>query len=461
MDELVLYGCWRSSTSHRLQIGLRLKELTFQYVPVDLDQQEQNSTWYQAINPWGEVPSLVVNGKAWCQSLSILLQLDERYPSRGQALLPADSGRRRQCLELAELINSSLQPLLLPGRLRRPILEAGTSEGGQPLEPALNQGIRTYQQQALAQLNQRLMASPGPFCLGDQPCLADVLVIPQLEAAMRLGLDLNPFRRLSDLHCSCLRLEAFASAAPEQQPDAPRSTIHSGHPAAEPRRQQVLAHKEPGPALADYLSSVANAPIPGLELCRRQTLENFGVVASKMTALDGCLLLRWLCRTRAVRQVLEIGVFTGSSSLAILDGLPADGSLVAIDSEPRFTALAEHCWRQIGKREQVHLLIGDASDTLTKLRPGFDLIYVDADNHQYESYLELALPLLSPRGLMVFDNVLWRGRVVTPGNDASAIALDRLNRSLQQRSDLRSTVLTLSDGMALVELVQSPTIEDR
>jgi predicted O-methyltransferase YrrM len=179
---------------------------------------------------------------------------------------------------------------------------------------------------------------------------------------------------------------------------------------------------------------VANTPLPGLEDCRRQTLDHFGVVASKMTALDGCLLLRWLCQSRQPRRVLEIGVFTGSSSLAILDGLAAESELIAIDCEPRFTTLAEACWQRVGRRGQVHLQLGDARAVLP--------------------HLELTLPLLSPGGLLVFDNVLWRGRVTQPADDDSAIALDQLNRRLQADPNLRSTVLSLSDGIALVERLQ-------
>ncbi|MFM8259079.1 MAG: class I SAM-dependent methyltransferase [Vulcanococcus sp.] len=451
MDHLVLFGCWRSSSSHRLQIGLRLKQLPFSYRPVNLDQGEQQSDWYRAINPSGEVPALQVNGETWLESLSILEALEERYGPQGQPLLPTDPDARRRCRELCEAINSSLQPLLLPGRLRRPILEEAGPAHRDATAAALQAGIQRFQRQALEQLNRRLAVTPGPYCLGEQPSLADVMVVPQLEAAMRLGIDLNPYRRLSDLHSTCLRLEAFAAAAPERQADGPDAQA-----AAEraPQRQQLLAHKDPEPALAAYLCQVANTPIPGLEDCRRQTLEHFGVVASKMTALDGCLLLRWLCQSRQPRRVLEIGVFTGSSSLAILDGLAAEAELSAIDCEPRFTALAEACWQRVGRRGQVDLQLGDARALLPQLEPGFELIYVDGDNQHYLTYLDLTLPLLSPGGLLVFDNVLWRGRVTQPAADDSAIALDQLNRRLQADPNLRSTVLSLSDGMALVERLQ-------
>jgi maleylpyruvate isomerase len=450
MDDLVLHGCWRSSASHRLQIGLRLKQLPFRYVPVNLDRGEQNGEAFRAINPRGELPVLVVNGEPWFQSLSILEALEERHPRRGLPLLPDDLPLRRRCRELAEAINSSLQPLLLPARLRRPVLEATVEAGRTVVEKALAAGIRAYQRRGLDEIDRWLAGGPGPFCLGDEPTLADVLLVPQLEGALRLGIDLNPCARLLEVHAACMALPAFAEAEPTRMPDAPATGA-----APSDQRQGLLAHKDPRPALAHYLSEVANTPIPGLQDCRARTLQRFAVVASKMTSLDGCLLLRWLCRSRGVRRVLEIGVFTGSSSLAILDGLPPDGELVAIDCEPTFTAVAEPCWQAVGRRERVTLHLGDALTEMARLSPGFDLIYVDADNREYLRYLEAALPLLAPGGLLVFDNVLWRGRVVAPEGDPSAISLDRLNRELQQRPDLECTVLSLSDGLALVQRRQS------
>ena len=453
MASLQLYGCWRSSASHRLQIGLRLKQLPFSYHPVSLDQGEQHSDWYRALNPRAEVPTLLVDGDAWVQSLAILETLDETFGDQGQPLLPGNAKERRLCRAIAEQVNSSLQPLLLPARLRQPILKATATDAARnTCNAAIQAGVRTHQLQALELLNAWLGSLPGPCCLGPEPSLADVVVVPQLEAAMRLGIDLNPYKRLSDLHTHCLGLEPFAAAAPEQQPDAPdQTTLGSPSPSS------LLAHKEPGPELAAYLSHTTNQPIPGLEHSREHTLQNFGVVASKMTSLGGCLLLRWLCRSRGVRRALEVGVFTGSSSMALLDGLGPEGHLVAIDREPRFTREAEAAWSSLGRRQQITLVHGDANEQMSALQiaAGFDLIHIVGDNGDYPQQLDLALPLLNPGGLIVFDNVLWRGRVVNPGSDPSARVLDQLNRELQNRSDLHCTVLNLGDGVALVEPVSN------
>ncbi|AII49686.1 maleylacetoacetate isomerase [Synechococcus sp. KORDI-52] len=226
MPSLELYGCWRSSASQRLQIGLRLKKLPFSYTPVSLDRGEQHRDWYRAINPRAELPTLVVDGEPWVQTLAILETLEETFPEQGHSLLPTTHRERRICRAIAEQINSSMQPLLLPARLRKPIIEAGGQTAATPLEPALQAGIRQHQLHALNDLNTWLASFSGPFCLDSSPTMADACVVPQLDAVMRLGLDLSPFERLVALHRHCQSLEAFAMAAPDQQPDAPnRSSV--------------------------------------------------------------------------------------------------------------------------------------------------------------------------------------------------------------------------------------------
>ena len=131
MPYLKLYGCWRSSASQRLQIGLRLKALPFTYIPVSLDRGEQHSDWYRSINPRAELPTLMVDGEPWVQTLAILETLEETFPEQGHSLLPVTHRERRICRAIAEQINSSLQPLLLPARLRKPIIEAGGQAAAQ------------------------------------------------------------------------------------------------------------------------------------------------------------------------------------------------------------------------------------------------------------------------------------------------------------------------------------------
>jgi caffeoyl-CoA O-methyltransferase len=144
-------------------------------------------------------------------------------------------------------------------------------------------------------------------------------------------------------------------------------------------------------------------------------------------------------------------VFTGSSSLALLDGLGPTGTLTAIDNDPHSTAIAQQSWQQLGQASRVRFLLGDALHLMPDLEPGFDLIYIDGANWEYEAYLDAALPLLAADGVLVFDNVLWRGLVLDPEpTDRSAAALAQFNARLLARNDLTSAILRLGDGVALV-----------
>ena len=446
---ITLYGCWRSSCSHRLQIALRLKQLPFGYRPVDLDRQEQREPWFLQLNPLGQVPVLQVDNEIWADSLVALETLEERFSDRGARLLPIDPAARLQVRRVVNAIGTGLQPWLLPLQIRERI----------DLPDAAIKTLRlSHQSAALQTLQQLISPAAGLYCVGDQPTLADVVLVAHLEGLLRLGLDLEPVPLLRQIHSRCLRLAAFAAAQPDRQQDAAAAGAAPPKPSTPAAAiDQILHYKEPDGALHRYLSATANAPIPGLDLVRQRTAAAFGEVASKVSALEVCLLLRWLAASRNCRRVLEIGVFTGSSSLALLDGLGAKGTLTAIDIDAATTRVAQQAWQELGLQARVRLLLGDALELLPTLEPGFELIYVDGANWEYEAYLDAALPLLAPGGLLVFDNVLWRGLVIDPDPaDASATGLARFNAVLRQRQDLESCVLNLGDGLALVSRRPNP-----
>ena len=444
--QITLYGCWRSSCSHRLQVALRLKQLPFAYRPVDLNRQEQREQWFLQLNPLGQVPVLQVDDTIWADSLVALETLEERFGDRGVRLLPIDPAARLQVRRVVQAIGSGLQPWLLPLQIRERI----------DLPDAALEDLRlNHQSAALQSLEELIRPGAGLYCVGDQPTMADVVLVAHLEGLLRLGLDLEPVALLRQIHSRCLKIAAFAEAQPDRLDDAPAAAQAATRPAAE--IAQILHYKEPDGALGRYLSETVNAPIPGLELVRQRTAAAFGEVASKVSALEVCLLLRWLTASRKCRRVLEIGVFTGSSSLALLDGLGAEGTLTAIDIDPATTAIAQQAWQELGLQARVQFLLGDALALLPTLEPGFELIYVDGANWEYEAYLNEALPLLAPNGLLVFDNVLWRGLVIAPDpTDASATGLARFNAVLRQRQDLECCVLNLGDGLALVSRRLNP-----
>jgi maleylpyruvate isomerase len=212
---LRLYGYWRSSSAWRVRIGLGLKGLAYETVPVNLAAGDQFSDPHRARSPLGQVPVLDVeeDGRAirLVQSMAILEWLDERFPE--PPLLPPDLESRARVRALAEHVNSGTQPLqnalvLRMLKERQPGWEQEWARfhigrGLEALERALGDG-RT-----------------GRFCHGDVPGLADCYLVPQLYNARRYGVDLAPFRTLRRVEESCAALAPFQAAHADRQPDAP------------------------------------------------------------------------------------------------------------------------------------------------------------------------------------------------------------------------------------------------
>jgi maleylpyruvate isomerase len=213
---LRLYGFWRSSSSWRVRIGLGLKALAYQSVPVDLAGGEQWSPAHRARNPTHQVPVLEVEvpGQAplrLVQSMAILEWLDERVPA--PPLLPADPEGRARVRALAEHVNSGIQPMQnaivlkllgqkVPGWDREWARHA-IGGGLGALEVAVQEG------------------RSGRFSHGDAPGLADCYLVPQLYNARRFEVDLAPFPTLLEIEAACAALPAFQSSHPDRQPGAP------------------------------------------------------------------------------------------------------------------------------------------------------------------------------------------------------------------------------------------------
>jgi predicted O-methyltransferase YrrM len=162
-----------------------------------------------------------------------------------------------------------------------------------------------------------------------------------------------------------------------------------------------------------------------------------------------------LVRLTGARNVLEIGVFTGYSALAVLLALPGTGRLVACDVSETWTAIARRYWELASVSDRVDLRIGPALTTLDQLlaegRAGqFDLAFIDADKTGYDAYYERCLSLLRPGGLIILDNLLWGGKVADPGcADADTVALRAMNAKLRDDSRVAYSLLPLADGLGL------------
>jgi caffeoyl-CoA O-methyltransferase len=162
-----------------------------------------------------------------------------------------------------------------------------------------------------------------------------------------------------------------------------------------------------------------------------------------------------LVQLLGARRTLEVGVFTGYSSLAVALALPADGTIVACDVNEEFTAVARRYWKEAGVENMIDLRLKPALETLRELlaerRQGtFDMAFIDADKSNYEGYYESAIELVRPGGLILIDNVLWSGRVADPANDdADTKALRALNKKLLTDSRVSLSMLPVADGLTL------------
>lgn len=209
-----LYSYWRSSASYRVRIGLNLKGIPYDTVPVNLSTEdgEQHDAAYAALNPQQLVPTLVDGDTVIGQSLAILEYLEERFPA--PPLLPSGPAERARARQVALIIGADLHPLNNQRVLR--YLEA---------DCALGHGVRRLWYRHWLNLGldavEHYADADGPYTLGAAVTLADLFVVPQIYNARRYEFSLAAYPRLRRVVDACGALDAFARAAPERQPDAP------------------------------------------------------------------------------------------------------------------------------------------------------------------------------------------------------------------------------------------------
>jgi caffeoyl-CoA O-methyltransferase len=163
--------------------------------------------------------------------------------------------------------------------------------------------------------------------------------------------------------------------------------------------------------------------------------------------------LALILQLMGARRTLEVGVFTGYSSLAVALALPEDGRIIACDVSEEYTSVARRYWQEARVDHKIDLRIAPAIDTLRGLVADgqrFDFVFIDADKANYDNYYECALQLVRTGGLIAIDNVLWHGRVVDPQmNDADTLAIRALNKKIHEDSRVAMSMLPISDGLTL------------
>ena len=204
----------------------------------------------------------------------------------------------------------------------------------------------------------------------------------------------------------------------------------------------------------EYILSVTLREDEILQRCRAETALHkwAGMQISPEQGQFMALLVQLL----EARKIIELGVFTGYSSLCMARALPVDGKIIACDVNEEYTSKAREYWQAAGVSEKIELRLAPALDTLADLiRVGesdsFDFIFVDAVKEEYSAYYPMNYRLLRRGGLMAIDNVLWGGNVANPDKqDAETVAIREFNEMVHADDKVDMCMLPVGDGLTLI-----------
>lgn len=161
--------------------------------------------------------------------------------------------------------------------------------------------------------------------------------------------------------------------------------------------------------------------------------------------------LGFLTRIIGAKKVLELGTFTGYSALNFASNLPEDGKVITIDINPNTTKIAQSFWDQSPHGKKITAKMGDGLTLLSEINETMDLIFIDADKRNYPHYFKKALSLLSPKGVIIFDNAFWDGRVFTDEDQAGdTLGIKKVTDEIATDPTLYKTIIPIRDGMLLV-----------
>ena len=205
--------------------------------------------------------------------------------------------------------------------------------------------------------------------------------------------------------------------------------------------------------LYEYILSVSLREPEVLTRLREETLQQ--PMSVMLSAPEQGQFLALLAQLIGARKCLEVGVYTGYSTLWVALALPHDGSVLACDVSEKWTAIARRYWEEAGVAERIDLQLAPALETLDRLLAAdqagsFDFAFIDADKENYPDYYERSLQLLRPGGLMVIDNTLWSGAVAdTSRQDPETCAIRALNELVHADDRVQMSLLPVADGLTL------------
>ena len=205
--------------------------------------------------------------------------------------------------------------------------------------------------------------------------------------------------------------------------------------------------------LIKYLEATGYRVDAVIDKLVKETL-TLGSISKMQIAPEQGQFLEIIVKISQASNCLEIGRFTGLSSLCIAKGLTQNGKIVAVDNSDEFLPMAEKYWKMAKVDSKIKSVIGEGVEVMQSMidrQHSFDFIFIDADKNNYPNYYELALQLLRPNGIIIIDNMLWHGDVADENkNDSQTNTIRDLNQKIQKDGRVDFSLLPLSDGLSFI-----------
>ena len=205
--------------------------------------------------------------------------------------------------------------------------------------------------------------------------------------------------------------------------------------------------------LISYLQTVGYRRDPIIDKLVKET-KALGNLAQMQIAPEQGQFLEIIVAISKAKKCLEIGRFTGLSTLCMARGLPDDGKIISIDNSDEFSSLANKFWKQADIQHKIESVIGQGVEVMQSYvdrQFSFDLIFIDADKNNYPHYYELSFELLPSNGIIIIDNMLWGGDVVDLShNDTQTETIRSLNEKIQKDERVDFSLLPIADGLSFI-----------
>lgn len=205
------------------------------------------------------------------------------------------------------------------------------------------------------------------------------------------------------------------------------------------------------PAVESYAAEHSSEPDKLLQELERYTYEHLDEPQMVVGRLEAAFL-QMLVRMIPARRVLEIGLFSGYSALAMAEALDEHGEIVSCELDEKHAEVARSFFKRSPVGYKIGIRVGPALESLERIEGPFDMVFLDADKENYARYYDLVMPKLRQGGLIVADNVLWSGRVLNPEKDSDH-ALVAFNDKVQNDPAVENVLLTVRDGVMVARKI--------